>query len=133
MLIVLVAGIIPHHHHDNKPICFHSTHAENHHHESDDDKHHSTHNNSHDPSCITATTLYSNIDGKIKIKEPSSENGNNIPYTYFGSLPLPTSTYQIQPLFNPYNKPKPGEYLLFYTSTEVSGIHGLRAPPYFLS
>ena len=141
ILIVLVTGAIPHHHHDNGVICFHVIHyAENHGgndgHDATNDAHHSAqsgHSCHDDPNCIAETTYYTNPDGEIKIKAPSFENGDNPVYNPFFPLLYLVSDFLINPAYNTYTKPKQGEYLLFYTSAEVSRFHGLRAPPFILS
>lgn len=147
ILIVLVAGAIPHHHHDKGAICFHVIHyAENHdgndghdatngdnHSEEDDHPSQSSHSCQHDPNCVAETTYYTNPDGKIKIKAPSFDNGDNPVINSFFPLLYLVKDFLINPAYNTYTKPKRGEYLLFYTSAEVSRFHGLRAPPFILS
>jgi hypothetical protein len=138
ILIVLVAGAIPHHHHDNGAICFHVIHyAENHDdYDATNDGQHSTqsgHSCQHDPNCVAETTFYTNPDGKIKIKTPSFDNGDNPVHNQFFPLLYLVPDFLINPAYNTYTKPKQGEYLLFYTSAEVSRFHGLRAPPFILS
>lgn len=141
ILVVLVAGAIPHHHHDNGAVCFHVIHyIENHEgnndHDTTNDGQHSTqnaHSSQHDPNCVAETTYYTNPDGKIKIKVPSVENGDNPLYNQFFPLLYLVSDFLTNPAYNTYTKPKQGEYLLFYTSAEVSRFHGLRAPPFILS
>ncbi|MEA4916611.1 hypothetical protein [Proteiniphilum sp.] len=145
ILVVLVAGAIPHHHHDNGAICFHVTHHQNHdqdHHNNHDDHNASdgddhTAQNGHgchdDPTCIAETTYYTNPEGKIKIKTPSFDNGDNPAHIQFFPLLYLVPDFLINPAYNTYTKPKQGEYLQFYTSAEVSRFHGLRAPPFILS
>ncbi|WP_076928454.1 DUF6769 family protein [Proteiniphilum saccharofermentans] len=131
ILIVLVAGTIPHHHHDNGAICFHVTHHQDH----QDDEHsaQSGHSCHHDPTCIAETTYYTNPDGKIKIKVTSFDNGDNPGHIQLFPLLYLVSDFLINPAYNTYTKPKQGEYILFYKSAEVSRFHGLRAPPFILS
>ncbi len=138
ILIVLVAGTIPHHHHDNGAICFHVTgHHETNREASDNDQdehcasdNQNTHGCDHDRTCIAETTYYANPDGKIKTKAPIFDNDDNPAYIQFFPLFFLVSDFLINPVYNTYTKPKQGEYLLFYTSAEVSRFHGLRAPPF---
>ncbi|SFS72835.1 hypothetical protein SAMN05216365_1157 [Porphyromonadaceae bacterium NLAE-zl-C104] len=134
ILIVLVAGAIPHHHHDNGAICFHMTHHQDHQDASEDGEHsaQSGHSCHHDPTCIAETTYYTN-PGKIKIKAPSFDNGDNPGHIQLFPLLYLVSDFLINPAYNTYTKPKQGEYILFYKSAEVSRFHGLRAPPFILS
>ncbi|RNC64891.1 DUF6769 family protein [Proteiniphilum sp. X52] len=132
VLIVLVAGTIPHHHHDNGAICFHMTHHQD---ASEDGQPpaQSGHSCHHDPTCIAETTYYTNPDGKIKIKAPSLDNGDNPGHIELLPLLYLVTDFLVNPAYDTYTKPKQGEYILSYKSAEVSRFHGLRAPPFILS
>jgi hypothetical protein len=141
ILIVLVAGVIPHHHHDNGAICFHvidciENHGGSDGHDAANEGQYPVQNNhscQHDPNCVAETSYYTNPDGKIKIKAPSFDNDDNPVQIQFCPVFYLVSDFLINPAYNTYTKPKQGEYLLFYTSAEVSRFHGLRAPPFVLS
>ncbi|SFL27713.1 hypothetical protein SAMN05216357_11717 [Porphyromonadaceae bacterium KH3CP3RA] len=133
ILIVLVSGTIPHHHHDNGAICFHVTHGEN---DNSTDNEHTgknSHSCHHDVTCIAKTNYYFSPENKVKIKTPSCDNCDDPGHTHLFPLLYLVSDFLIHPAYNTYTKPKQGEYILFYTSAEVSQFHGLRAPPFVLS
>ncbi|WP_298648903.1 DUF6769 family protein [uncultured Proteiniphilum sp.] len=133
VLIVLVSGTIPHHHHGNGAMCFFMAHCENN--NSTDDKHTSqnTHTCHHETTCIAEANYYINPESKVKIKAPSCDNCDNPGHIHLFPLFYLVSDFLIYPAYNTYTKPKYGEYILFYTSAEVSQFHGLRAPPFTLS
>lgn len=100
-----------------------------------DDKHtdQNTHTKRHDTTCIAEANYYINPGNKVKIKAPSCDNCDNPGHIHLFPLLYLVSDFLIYPAHNTYTKPKQGEYILFYTSAEVSQFHGLRAPPFVLS
>jgi hypothetical protein len=125
-LALLAASLIPHHHHKGM-VCTVVEICEQDHAINDKHTQHDASNEHDDQSCIAENhSIFSPTDEDTKCKIPSCNTHNPAPI--FLTLYL-CADYSLYNTELPDNSSGYGEYLLFYTSTDASQAHALRAPP----
>jgi hypothetical protein len=127
--MLLVSGTIPHHHHESVlcmvvEICESDNSINDEH-----TNHYDDSNMAHDHLCVAESDFIIPQDNsEIKSSDLSCDNSDHI--CFFPVFFLVSSFLHDVSAIS-VSGSKYGESHLFYTSTEASQIHGLRAPPLF--